>query len=186
MKLTNKKKIVKALQNNEIVAIPTDTVYGLFIKLSQNNMFNLNLYKKRAKDQPLQVMFPSIEAALPAIEINDFQESILREELPGNKSVVVPANKEFAKKYLNEQTTISLRIPSKVDARVLVKILQKVGPCFATSANHHGKDMLNDFYGVRDYFTDILVLEGKPGLTIASTIIQLNANSVKILRGEKK
>ncbi len=186
LKLTNKKKIINALKNNEIVAIPTDTVFGLFIKISQENMVVLNLFKKRDKDQPLQVMFPSIEAALSAIEVNEFQESILREELPGNKSIVVPANEDFAKKYLHNQATISLRIPSKVDARTLVEILETVGPCFATSTNQHGKDMLNDYNAVIAYFPDILVLKGTPGLTVASTIVKLNTDSIEILRGGKK
>ena len=43
-------KIVKEILKNNVVAFPTNTVFGLVAKVEKNNISKINLLKKRRKE----------------------------------------------------------------------------------------------------------------------------------------
>ncbi|NOQ50439.1 MAG: hypothetical protein GQ557_02075 [Mycoplasmataceae bacterium] len=173
--------IIKALKNNEIVGIPTDTIFGLFVKVGKDNGPRLNQIKGRDLKQPVQIMFPSIEQAFKASEISDFTKSILQAELPGKKCFIVQSDKNFRYKNLLDYEAMAIRVPSKYENKKLIKILTAVGPCFATSANKHQEPILTNWKLVKKTF-NIETLRGKSSSLTHSTIIKLLNDEVEIIR----
>ena len=87
--------ISKQLNNNKIGIIPTDTVTGIFAKISLENNKKINSLKKSKEDKPLSIIFSNLEEALKAVEYNKDQLEIIKENLPGKVTFILPSNKDF-------------------------------------------------------------------------------------------
>lgn len=147
----NSKDLIKDLNNNKIIAHPTDTVFGLFAKLSKQNILELNKLKKRNEDKPLQIMFSSVKEALK-FSINDhFVMNYLHNNYEEGTSYIVPANTDFAKKFLlpSFNRTFMFRIPKNKE---IIDIIKEAGPLAATSANISGKTTITNNEEIKKIF----------------------------------
>lgn len=95
IKIKNINAISKQLNNNKIGIIPTDTVTGIFAKISLENNKIINSIKKSKEEKPLSIIFPNLEDALKAVEYNKEQLEIIKENLPGKVTFILPSNKDF-------------------------------------------------------------------------------------------
>jgi tRNA A37 threonylcarbamoyladenosine synthetase subunit TsaC/SUA5/YrdC len=109
MKLLKINKLLNDLNNNKIIAMPTETVYGFFSLISLENLKNINKLKGRELEKPLQVFFLDFSQIEKYTKLSQFQKQILIQELPGNKSFLVPSSSFFKK--LTNQNTILIRLP---------------------------------------------------------------------------
>jgi len=130
-KLTNKqqREIIEKLQNNEVLILPTDTIYGLSLIAKNNDPEILNTLKHADKAKPLITLIPNFKAIKHEV-IYDKQSLRF---LKGKNPVTVV----FASKH--SQKTRAYRISRRKDLR---KILKKVGPIYSTSVNLANKPAL--------------------------------------------
>lgn len=136
MKLLKINKLLNDLNNNKIIAMPTETVYGFFSLISLENLKNINKLKGRELEKPLQVFFLDFSQIEKYTKLSQFQKQILIQELPGNKSFLVPSSSFFKK--LTNQNTILIRLPiwEQKILKNTKKVFEKINvPLFATSAN---------------------------------------------------
>ena len=104
---------------------------------------------------------------------------------PGPITIVLKTKpySNLAKNVNQDIGTVGVRMPNSIPA---LKILQAVGrPLVGTSANISNGESSIDAYQVLAEFDkkiDILVDKGKTELGIASTIVDLTTDQVKILR----
>jgi len=183
--LSNIKKAAYYLNNNDCVAIPTETVYGLAANAySSKATKKIFILKKRPKTNPLIVHYFNLADLKKDCEIDKQFLKLYSRFCPGPITFVLKLKKgsKISKNVTNKKTTIAVRFPKHKLTRKLLKILKF--PLAAPSANISQRissvtklDVVEEF-GKKIKF----VLDGgrsKEGLE--STIVNLVGNQ-KILR----
>ena len=174
---SNIKKTIKYLNNDECVAIPTETVYGLaanaYSKKAVSKIFKL---KKRPSSNPLIVHYHNINQLKKDCELNSVFGMLYKKFCPGAISFVLKLKQtsKISKKVTNNSNLVAVRFPSHHLTR---KLLKKINyPLAAPSANISSSISPVSKQDVIDEFGNKIkfVLEGgssKVGLE--STIINL-------------
>lgn len=170
----------KALRTAGIIAVPTDTVYGLAID-PENNLAKQKLYRLKGRDanKPLVYMVNDIEQLAKQIIIPDLVRPLIEKYWPGALTII------FAKHIGG---TLGVRIPQAPFMLELLKAYNK--PLAVTSANISGEPEINNAEYLERKFKqsiDIYVPLFEPLSGVASTVIDVSSGVVKVLRqGEIK
>ena len=183
--LSNIKKAIKYLNNNQCIGIPTETVYGIaanaYSSIATNKIFKL---KKRPKKNPLIVHYYNLNLLKKDCEINDLFLKLYRKYSPGPISYILKLKKSslISKNVTNKKGTLAVRFPSHPIARVLLKKLNY--PLAAPSANISTKISPVSKKDVKDEFgnkINIILDGGRSKIGVESTIINL-VSKPQILR----
>jgi len=182
-----------SLVSGNLVAFPTETVYGL--GADATNMAAIaKIYKAkgRPEDHPLIVHISAIDAMDQwAAEIPEYAINLARDFWPGPMTLVL-IRSELAKDFITgAQNTVGLRIPNQPIALALLKEFERLGGkgVAAPSANRFGavspttaQAVVEELAEYLDTETD-LVLDGGPcDVGVESTIIDCTSDTPKILR----
>ena len=173
------------LQQGGVVAIPTDTVYGIAASLSHPAALD-RIYeiKGRRDNQPLPVLVSSpAEIEHIAEKISPDVELLLDIFWPGPLTVVLPARPGMPARVTAGGATIGVRMPNHPLA---IEVIAKAGGAVAcTSANLSGEPPACD---VGEIAASLgarldLILDGgiAPG-GVASTVVAVNGTGLQILR----
>lgn len=124
------------LLDGGIVAMPTDTVYGL-VALAADDEAVARLYalKGRPGDQPLPLFVASIDQARRVAAFTTPAESLARAFWPGALTIVMRRLDGYRTLAVAGGNTLGMRVPN--DA-VLRDLCNRVGPLTGTSANLSG------------------------------------------------
>eukprot|EP00835_Amoeboradix_gromovi_P000952 NODE_36_length_31474_cov_0.342438.p8 type:complete len:362 gc:universal NODE_36_length_31474_cov_0.342438:30240-31325(+) len=146
------------LFEKQLVAIPTETVYGLAAKLEVEAISKIFEVKKRPMDNPLIVhIYDRTELTCLVTEITETQTLLMDRFWPGPLTLLFNVKKAVPKIITAGLDTIAIRCPAHPVTR---EILKNCGPLAAPSANLSGKPSPTTAQHV---FTD---LEGKIPLII--------------------
>lgn len=138
----------RLLADQQIIAAPTDTVYGLFARFDQPAAIG-KLYE--AKDRPPQKAIPVLigEFAqltqLTPLPLPPLARYLAERFWPGALTLVVPALPTLPSILTAEQPTVGVRMPAHA---ALCALLQQTGPLAATSANLSGYPAPHEAAGV--------------------------------------
>jgi L-threonylcarbamoyladenylate synthase len=173
---------VAALRRGQVVAIPTDTVYGLVAMADDRQAVELLAeLKGRAAEQPVQLLIDSFDTIARRLDDPSVLERV-RAFWPGPLTAVVRVRPGFAAAAVTDAGTVGLRQPD--DALALAVIAGCGGVLAATSANRHGEPPSLTASDVAAVFGDaMLVIDGGPRSGgVASTVIDLTVDPPAILR----
>jgi len=178
-------KAAKLLKEGQLVAFPTETVYGLGADASNEiavkSIFKL---KNRPSNHPLIVHIESLEYLdYWAKDIPDLAYDLASEFWPGPLSIILKRSVNTPLAVTGQQDTVALRAPSHPIALELLHEFK--GGIAAPSANKFGRISPTTAEHVRDEFGEMLgmILDGGPSLVgLESTIIDLSGNKAQILR----
>jgi L-threonylcarbamoyladenylate synthase len=190
-----KKNIVKAsesLLSGNLVAFPTETVYGLGASATNEKGINrIYKVKGRPNDHPLIVHVSSVsKLKLWAREIPEYALDLANKFWPGPMTLILKRT-ETAKDFITGgQDTVGLRIPNNEIALGLLHQFEKIGGLgiAAPSANRFGKVSPTSAQHVESdigrYLSDSdLILDGgECNIGIESTIIDCTDFKPKVLR----
>jgi L-threonylcarbamoyladenylate synthase len=127
-----------ALDNGEVVVVPTDTVYGLAARLDRPQaLASIFDMKGRPPDKPLPVLAAGA-GDLEAVAIfDDAARRLAAAYWPGPLTLVLPRNPGFTADIggARDDPTVGVRVPDEVTAR---ELLTHSGPLAVTSANVSG------------------------------------------------
>ncbi len=177
-------RAVAVLAAGEVVAIPTDTVYGLAASLDQPaavaRIFGL---KSRPPTTALPVLVddPARAAAL-GVTWDARAAALVRAFWPGALTIVVPAPDELARR-VGGSGALGLRQPDDATARAL---LARTGPLATTSANEHGDppctsaEEVDAVFATREGLAG--VLDDGPRRATVSTVVVLEADGWRVAR----
>ncbi len=177
------KLAVEYLNNDEVIALPTETVMGLAIKAT-----SISAYDKlvQVKNRPENKAFPFIvyckEEANKYAYIDDLTSKIMDAFMPGPLTIILKKKDSVSDYITNYKETIAIRIP---DDKVLLNIVRELNsPILLTSANKSGEKASINSDEVYEVFKDEipLIIKGKCEYNIASTIIEINNKQVNIIR----
>jgi len=133
----NLRLLSAALKRGELVAIPTETVYGLAAHaLDVRACRRIFTAKRRPADDPLIVHVSDLRAAEQLAEFNNGARVIARHFWPGPLTIVLSKKKIVPRIVTSGQDTVALRAPAHPLARRLLKLSGL--PLAAPSANLFG------------------------------------------------
>jgi L-threonylcarbamoyladenylate synthase len=176
---------VRLLRDGQVVAVPTDTVYGVAVDPFQVGAADrLFVAKDRPKDVQLPVLVGDAAdlARLVEGEVDVFARRLVDRFWPGALTIVLPRKAELRGLDLGgDPTTIGVRCP---DHRLVRDLCREVGPLATTSANRHKEPTPPDAAGVADALGDgvALVLDGGVCEGAPSTVVSVLGEEVTILR----
>jgi L-threonylcarbamoyladenylate synthase len=176
--VTSLDEAVAVLDAPAVVAIPTDTVYGLAARIDWSGAAeSLSSAKGRPADMPLQVLVSGFGQASSLGVFSENAARIASALWPGGVTLVVPA----IDPDLAGRPTIGLRWPAH---EITEAICERCGPLLATSANLHGGPPAETARAVAHIFGDSLavVLDGGTCAGEASTVIDLTSVAPRVLR----
>jgi L-threonylcarbamoyladenylate synthase len=173
------------LQHGEVVAIPTDTVYGLaadpFNLAAVEEIFRV---KGRQEDRALPILVNSLDQAmLLAREVPRNFLRLAEEFWPGALTLVVDASHRLPLKVTANTGRIALRWPR---SELVGRLIEECdSPLTGTSANLSGSPSCTDAEMVMHQLGDRLglILDAGPTKSATpSTIVELHGDDWKILR----
>ncbi len=188
MKIINKEELdlaVKALNNNELVIFPTETVYGLGANATNydavEKIFDA---KNRASNNPLIVhLKDKSEIIKYAIISNPVEQKLVDAFMPGPFTIILKKKDIIPNNVTCGLDTVGIRIPIDPTAHALLEKLNY--PIAAPSANKSTKpsgtrvsDILDDFNDSVSYIIDA----GESKIGLESTVVKVIDNVPMILR----
>ncbi len=174
---------LKALNEHQVIAFPTETVFGLGVFYDDYQAYNLlNKVKNRHEDKPYTMMLYDINEINKYADVDKKYLPIINKYMPGSLTILVKA-KENVPNYVTHNTKIiGIRIPSNKEALDLLSFVKK--PLLVPSANKADqKPALNDVEVKAIFDKEIsVIIPGKAIGGQASTIIDLTGNEIKLIR----
>lgn len=179
------KRAAELLLRNDLVAFPTETVYGLGANaFSTEAVKKIFVAKGRPSDNPLIVHIGEV-GQLPSVvsKIPSFAEKLMEEFFPGPLTLVLPKNKKISSAATAGLHTVGVRIPHHPIAQ---KFLQECGvPVAAPSANISGKPSPTTWQAVKHDMNGKIscILKGNPSrVGVESTVVDCTGSAPVILR----
>lgn len=178
-------RAVDLLRAGELVAMPTETVYGLGADaLNPVAVARIFALKGRPTDHPLIIHLPP-EAKLDdwAADVPAAARALAAAFWPGPLTLILPRGPRVPRAVTGGQDTVALRVP---DHPLALALLRAFGRGIAApSANRYGHISPTTAAHVRAEFGDTvpLILDGGPcRVGIESTIVDLSRGAPVVLR----
>ncbi len=171
------KQAVQIIQQGGIVALPTDTVYGLGVYAGRKDVVD-KLYnlKKRPKDKPFSFALGSVNKAIRDYfdTLPPFGYRLMEKFWPGPLTIIY---------YTSGDEKVGVRVPAHV---VTNRILNELGAAvYLPSANISGQKEPSSAKEVEDIFgnqLDLIIDGGKCIHSQPSTVVDLTSKPFKVLR----
>jgi tRNA threonylcarbamoyl adenosine modification protein (Sua5/YciO/YrdC/YwlC family) len=180
-------RVTDCLNSGNVVALPTDTFYGLAVDpVNLRAVERIYDLKTRARHKPLSLLIADVNQAYELARGIDTAFDRLAERFwPGPLTLIVKAGSKLPLRVTANTGNVALRVPEAPICRAVVK---KLGlPITATSANLRGAAECAYAHCVLEQFGDKipLIVDGGPtARTTATTIVDLSGgdHSWMILR----
>lgn len=177
------KKAISLIRAGDVVAMPTETVYGLAGD-AKNALGVQKIFKTKGRpaDNPLIVHISSID------QLHEFAESVPSDALrlaekfwPGPLTLILKRKPAVLDIVTAGLDTVAIRMPNHL---IALELIRNTGPVTAPSANRSGKPSpTNPEHIIQDYGNDLPILDGgKTDVGIESTVLDLSELPYRILR----
>ncbi|WP_135853320.1 L-threonylcarbamoyladenylate synthase [Halorussus salinus] len=167
-----------AIGRGELVVYPTETVYGLGADaLDEEAIERVFEAKRRARDKPVSLAVPDVDAALEYVRATDREERFMCEFLPGPVTVLCEKREEVPDALTGGRSRVGIRVP---DHEVALALLGETAPVTATSANVSGRPSATRVADLDDEIRDaaaVVVDGGETGGT-GSTVVNVADGSI--------
>lgn len=182
------KGIAKAgefLRNGELVAIPTETVYGLAADATNGEaVASIFTAKDRPMDNPLIVHIADINDWEPLVtHITEDAKKLAEAYWPGPLTMILPASDRVPAEVTGGLTTVAVRFPSHPVAQAV--ILHAGCPLAAPSANRSGSPSPTNAARVTEDMDGRIaaILDGGDcSVGVESTVLDLCHTPARLLR----
>ncbi len=187
IKPINLKFAVEKLIAGELVAFPTETVYGLGGNAFENSVVEkIFAYKNRPKKNPLPICYKDFETAACDVFICESAKKLAEKFLPGPLTLLLKRkpDSKISEIACAELETICVRIPSHPIAQKILSMIDF--PLAVPSANKSTKISPTSAQLVSENLyeiNDLTIIDGgQCNIGIESTIVDLTGEQPKILR----
>ena len=177
-------RAAKLIHAGELVAFPTETVYGLGA-----DAFNVDACKKiyatkeRPADKPLTLHVATFEMIEQIAEISSAAEKLIEKFLPGPLTLILPKKNIVPDFVTCNSKNVGVRFPKNSVAQDFIKSAGV--PLVASSANISGKNPPTTAQEVFENLNgkvEIILDGGKCNVGISSTVADISSGELKILR----
>ena len=176
-------KIVSDLLDGQVVAFPTDTVYGLAIVYDNKDAFDkLYQIKNRSITKPISMMVASSDIIHKVAFVDQKSQKVIDKLLPGALTIILNAKDNLPTHVTFNNPTVGIRIPNH---QTTLNILNKVNkPLLVTSANiSNSTDLIKAEDVFKQFNGQIASLINEDATNgVASTVVNLTTSPIKVLR----
>ena len=175
-------KVANAFLAHDVLAIPTDTVYGVGVVYGDlNDLSRLKHAKHRPETKPIPMMVASASQMKQIAKVDARTEKIIDAFLPGPLTLILPLREDVSKEYTNGKDTVAVRIP---DAPFILNVIQRLNkPLLVSSANISGRPAAITFDQAKENLPNIDgIVQGQCQQGMASTIVDCTKEQLAILR----
>ncbi|ANC78983.1 tRNA threonylcarbamoyladenosine biosynthesis protein [Fictibacillus phosphorivorans] len=186
--LENHPHIIQAslwINKNEVIAIPTETVYGLAGNArSDDAIKRIFEAKGRPSDNPLIVHISDLSQLEGLVSsVSETAQKLMNAFWPGPLTIVLPKGENVSERVTAGLSTVAVRMP---DHEIALAVIAASGvPLAAPSANLSGKPSPTSAQHV---YEDLkgripgIVDGGSTGVGVESTVVECTGELVTILR----
>ncbi len=180
----NIEEAASVLRYGEVLAFPTETVYGVGVVYDSKVAFEkLVSLKKRPPNKPFALMCSSLKQACSYIEAGPKAKAIMEQYLPGELTVLVKAKEGLPEWVTLGTGIIGIRVP---DSEFVCRMIESVGkPCLVTSANISGQPTSKYYEEVKRIFDNQVggIVKGECKSLVPTTIVDLTSETgIKLVR----
>ena len=175
-----------ALRAGGIVALPTETVYGLVVMPDERGVERLIAAKQRSADKGIQLLVDSIGQARALAVVPALAERLAAAFWPGPLTLVLPrrADVSLPAGLGGGRPTLGIRLPNHDVPR---RLARELGPLAASSANISGQPDATTAELVTTSLGDVVALvldDGPVRGGVPSTVVDCTGpdDGVRILR----
>jgi len=182
-------KAVKVLKNGGLVIYPTDTVYGLGCDITNTKALEKIARIKGIKLAKANFSFicydlSNLSAYIKQIDTPTYK--ILKRALPGAYTFILNGNNNLPKVF-KKRKTVGIRVP---DNNIVRDIVKELGNPIVSTSIYDEDDVIEyttDPELIYEKWKDVvdLVIDGGYGDNLASTVIDLSQDEIKIIREGK-
>ena len=182
------RRATETLSKGGVLAIPTDTLYGLAADaLNPDALDRVYVAKGRPAEMPLPVLVSGWEqcqqVATASPEIELLARSLAEFYWPGSLTMVLPAAPGLPQRLTAGRDTIAVRMPDHPVPLALADALGR--PITGTSANRSGEPDITDPDELRRILAprvDGIIVCGPKPVGGASTIVAVSTDGISLLR----
>ena len=180
----NLKLAGELIRAGELVAFPTETVYGLGAD-ALNFSARQKIYeaKGRPSEKPLTLHVANLNQVEQVAKISAAAEKLFKKFCPGPLTIILPRQKNLPDFVTNGLSSVGIRFPDNEVALEFIKISDRL--IAAPSANISGQ---NPPKSAQEVFQNLkgkvkIILDGgKCKFGISSTIVDITGDFPKLLR----
>lgn len=173
----------KLLNAGEVIAFPTETVFGLGVVYDNKEAYDrLVQVKRRPPFKPFTLMVADKEDVEKYAELNEISRALVEHFMPGQFTMITNAKPGLPAWCLSEIGRVGIRI---ADYDMVRELIRKTGkPLLVPSANRAGEEPGLTAEEVANTFGDEFpaVLEGKTVSHIPSTVVMVEEKYTHVFR----
>ena len=172
------------IRSGELVAFPTETVYGLGADgLNENACKKIFSAKIRSNTKALSLHVANLETVAMVAEISPTAEKLFKKFCPGPLTIILPKKNIVPDFVTGGLQTVGIRFP---DNKISLELIKSAGcPIAASSANISGspppktaQEVLENLSGK----VEMIIDGGECKFGVSSTVIDISSGELKILR----
>ncbi|MFI5262185.1 MAG: L-threonylcarbamoyladenylate synthase [Candidatus Limnocylindrales bacterium] len=176
--------VTRALRDGLLVALPTETVYGVACALTAAALDRLLAAKGRPSSKGITLLVDDLASAAHLVASSRDAEALAARFWPGPLTLVLPlrAGERLPDAVTGGTSTVGLRVPDDQLARALARAM---GPLPLTSANRSGEAAARDAHEVVAALgrAVAVVVDGGPSPGgVPSTVVALGQGPFQVLR----
>lgn len=175
-------EMAQILENDGVISVPTDTVFGVCARINSQIAYNKLLeVKKRPLNKAFPVMCANKEQIKNIAIVDEIAEKLIKAFMPGPITLVLKKNNKLPEYVTNGKDTIAVRMAT---SKEIEKLITKIGsPIFMTSANQSGQPECTNLDEI-EKVCPLLdgMMEGEVFYSIGSTIVDCRTKEIEILR----
>ena len=178
MQTTDVDVAAAAVNDGELVAYPTETVYGLGADaLDPAAVDAVFEAKGRDRDEPISLGVATVDAATEYVTVSDRERAFMDAFLPGPVTVVCQRREPVPDVLTAGRDRVGIRVPDHDIARALLDV---AGPLTATSANVSGEPSARRIDDIQEALRERLavVLDGGPTPGGGSTVVDVARDEI--------
>ncbi|WP_151445998.1 L-threonylcarbamoyladenylate synthase [Lacisediminimonas profundi] len=179
------KQAAQVIRSGGIVALPTDSCYGLVCQLDDKAAVE-RLRRIRGIDDKhhLTLLCRDLSEIAQYARIDNRQYRLLKSATPGPYTFILEATREVPRRLSHpSRKTIGLRVPESAVASALIEELGQ--PLLGSTLILPGdEEPLTDAQEIRERLEKLidLVIEAGPSTTVPSTVIDLTGEQPELVR----
>ena len=178
-------RAVDFLKNGDVIAYPTETIYGLGADVLNRKAVK-KIFDLKARDYGLPISILVADIAMLREYVKEVPEqafALMRRFWPGALTILFPASDKIPKGLVTNTGRVGIRISSHPVAAALVKTFGK--PVTTTSANLSGFPPSLSVKHIQKYFGDkisCIIDGGDCEPSRGSTVVDVGEETMRIIR----
>lgn len=174
------RQVVELLRSGGVIVYPTDTVYALGCALDQPKAIERLRAIRGGKDtSELAIVCAEIGEVAEYAKVDNFVFKLLRRNLPGPFTFILPASSRITDKVMVGRRTVGVRIPDNSIAQAIVRELGMPLVTASVRTDDVGEEIeyVTDPELIHERYTGVdAVVDGGIGDHYASTVVDCTAD----------